>query len=396
MAAPVLTSFGVVCALGSDKQSVLQNALNGDRSGLVRRDDLHLEGSVVVGQARGNLVALDELPLDQRTRNNQLALTALRQIESDVVAAVEKYGADRVGVIIGTSTSGIAEGEMALRERLQTGEFPSWFRYEQQEMNAPARFIADTAGLRGPCYAVSTACSSSARALGSARAMLASNQADAVVVGGVDSLCRLTINGFSALDAMASDACQPFSKNRDGINIGEGAGLFLMQREGSGVRVAGVGASSDAHHMSAPKADGSGAQQAIMQACEQAGIAPADLDYINLHGTGTPLNDSMESNALAGIGADRVAASSTKGMTGHTLGAAGAIECGLCWLLLSAHNNGSRLIPHCWDGVLDPDLVPIQLVTAAQRAPLRYCLSNSFAFGGNNVVVVLAREGDCP
>lgn len=391
MEAPVLTALGIVCALGSDKQSVLKNALNGDRSGLVQRDDLHLDGPVVVGQARGDLVPLSELPLDQRTRNNQLALTALRQIEPEVNAAVQKFGADRVGVIIGTSTSGIAEGEAALRARYQTGKFPGWFRYAQQEMTAPARFIADVAGLRGPCYVVSTACSSSARALGSARAMLASDQVDAVVVGGVDSLCRLTINGFSALEAMAHSYCQPFSKNRDGINIGEGAGLFLMQRAGEGVRVAGVGASSDAHHMSAPKADGSGAQQAIMQACAQAGIAPAELDYINLHGTGTPLNDSMESNALVGIGADQVAASSTKGMTGHTLGAAGAIECGLCWLILSSYNNEHAFIPHCWDGVADPDLAPINLITATQHGRLHYCLSNSFAFGGNNVSVVLAR-----
>lgn len=391
MDAPVLTALGIVCALGSDKQSVLKNALNGDRSGLVQREDLHLDGPVVVGQARGDLLPLSELPLDQRTRNNQLALTALRQIEPEVNAAVQKFGADRVGVIIGTSTSGIAEGEAALRTRYQTGEFPSWFRYAQQEMTAPARFIADVAGLRGPCYVVSTACSSSARALGSARAMLATDQVDAVVVGGVDSLCRLTVNGFSALEAMAQGYCQPFSRNRDGINIGEGAGLFLMQRAGEGVRVAGVGASSDAHHMSAPKADGSGAQQAIMQACEQAGIAPSDLDYINLHGTGTPLNDSMESNALAGIGADQVAASSTKGMTGHTLGAAGAIECGLCWLILSSYNNDNHLIPHCWDGVADPDLAPIQLITTEQHGRLHYCLSNSFAFGGNNVSVLLAR-----
>ncbi|MGX5914735.1 beta-ketoacyl-[acyl-carrier-protein] synthase family protein [Aliidiomarina sp. Khilg15.8] len=387
----MLTAFGVVCALGSDKKTVLANALRGDRSGLVRRDDLHFERPVVVGEARGELVSLDRVPSDQRTRNNQLALTAFTQIEEDVRAVVARVGADRVGVVIGTSTSGIAEGEAALREHHERGEFPSWFRYAQQEMAAPARFIADWAGLTGPCYAVSTACSSSARALGSARAMLLSGLADAVVVGGVDSLCRLTVNGFSALEAMAQDYCQPFSKNRDGINIGEGAGLFLMQREGDGVRLAGVGASSDAHHMSAPKADGSGAQQAILQACEQAGIGPAELDYINLHGTGTPLNDSMESNALAGIGADRVAASSTKGMTGHTLGAAGAIECGLCWLILSPFNQDGCLIPHCWDGVTDPDLAPIQLISRAETTSAHYCLSNSFAFGGNNVSVVLAR-----
>jgi 3-oxoacyl-[acyl-carrier-protein] synthase-1 len=391
MDAPVLTAFGVVCALGSDKETVLRNALRGDRSGLVERSDLHLDGTVVVGEARGELLPLEHLNVDQRTRNNQLALTAFQQIETEVAQAVDEFGADRVGVIIGTSTSGIAEGEAALGVHQQEGEFPPWFRYAQQEMAAPARFIAEVAGLRGPCYAVSTACSSSARALGSARALLLSGQADAVVVGGVDSLCRLTVNGFSALDAMADGLCQPFSKNRDGINIGEGAGLFLMQRQGSGVRLAGVGASSDAHHMSAPKADGSGAQQAIMQACEQAGISPADLDYINLHGTGTPLNDSMESRALVGIGADTVAASSTKGMTGHSLGAAGAIECGLCWLLLSNHNTENLQLPHCWDGVVDPALPPIRLITDPTPTVARYCLSNSFAFGGNNVSVVLAR-----
>lgn len=227
----------------------------------------------------------------------------------------------------------------------------------------------------------------------SARTLLQADLADAVIVGGVDSLCQLTLNGFKSLESISADLCQPFSLNRDGINIGEGAALFLMTKDAVGsVSLLGAGAASDAYHMSAPHPQGRGARKAIEQACWQAGTAPADLDYINLHGTATRLNDSMESHVLNELGALGVPASSTKGMTGHTLGAAGAIEAALCWLALSDLNTGDQLIPHCWDNQPDPELAPLAFVEQGQSRPVRHCLSNSFAFGGNNLALILGRD----
>ena len=225
----------------------------------------------------------------------------------------------------------------------------------------------------------------------SARTLLLADLADAVIVGGVDSLCRLTLNGFHALESTAAGHCQPFSRLRDGINIGEGAALFLLQKDGAGISLYGAGASSDAHHMSAPQPQGEGAMRAIKQALTTAGISAQQLGYINLHGTATPLNDSMESQAMAALGLTDTPASSSKGMTGHTLGAAGAIEAALCWLLLSDYNSGQHLIPHCWDGQADPALPALNLVPAGQQQPVQYCLSNSFAFGGNNVALILGK-----
>ncbi|MDX3774788.1 beta-ketoacyl-[acyl-carrier-protein] synthase family protein [Chromatiaceae bacterium AAb-1] len=393
MTAITLSALGICCALGNNKQQVWQAAVNGSRHGMVWRNDLLSDATpVVVGEVSGNLPSLAAFPAEFHSRNNQLALQALQQMMPQIEQARQRYGQERIAVIIGTSTSGIAEGETALAQYRNSGDFPPSYHYHQQEMQAPARFIARASDVTGPCYAISTACSSSARALMSARSLLLAGIADAVIVGGVDSLCRLTVNGFHALESVAAGFCQPFGLNRDGINIGEGAALFLMEKNTAGIRLMGAAASSDASHMSAPHPEGRGAEQAIISACQQAGISPQQLSYINLHGTATPLNDLMESKVLARIGAAQIPASSTKALTGHTLGAAGAIEAALCWLMLSDYNGNSNIIPHCCDNPPDPALAPVQLATAGMQAPLRYCLSNSFAFGGNNVAVLLGKE----
>ena len=280
------------------------------------------------------------------------------------------------------------------------GALPADYCYAQQEIAAPAIFLAEWLGLSGPAYCLSTACTSSARALLSAQRLLQQGVCDAVLCGGVDSLCRLTLNGFTALEAVAAERCNPFSLNRRGINIGEAAALFVMTRAPLSQAAAGAeppiallggGASSDAHHISAPHPEGLGAQQAMRKALAAAGVAAEEIDYLNLHGTATQHNDAMESLAMQAVFPHGVPCSSTKPLSGHTLGAAGAREAAFCWLTLSAYNRDQRLPPHLWDGQADPQLPRLQLVevhAAAARRPHRL-MSNSFAFGGSNLSLIL-------
>jgi len=219
--------------------------------------------------------------------------------------------------------------------------------------------------------------------------MIAAGFADAVIVGGADSLCAFTIAGFSSLESVSAERCNPFSANRHGINIGEGAALFVLSREPGAVRLAGCGESSDAHHMSAPDPSGQGARMAMMQAVTRAGLRPGDIGYINLHGTATPQNDAMEARVVAELFGDRVPASSTKPLTGHALGAAGAIEAAICWLALT--DAAHRLPGHWWDQAGDPALPKIGLVPpgTTHAGSLHYALTQNFAFGGSNAALVL-------
>ncbi len=345
-----------------------------------------------VGEVDVPLPALAHFATPFHSRNNALLLDALDQIRPAVDAAIERVGAARVAVILGTSTSGIGESECAMPQRLASGHWPAGYHYGQQEIGAPSRFVALASGARGPAWTISTACSSSAKALASAARVLRAGIVDAVIAGGADSLCAFTIGGFSALEAVSAARCNPFSRHREGINIGEGAALFLMTRDTGAVRLAGWGESSDAHHISAPEPSGAGAMAAMREALARAQVDPSQVDYVNLHGTATQQNDAMEARAVAAVLGDRVPVSSTKPLTGHALGAAGAIEAGLCWLSL-AHNPQNLLPPHWWDGCADPELPVLDLVTPGRRAsaPLRYALSNSFAFGGSNAALLLGQ-----
>ncbi len=260
-------------------------------------------------------------------------------------------------------------------------------------MGTAAQFVRLRSGAQGPAWTLSTACSSSAKALASAARLLRAGVVDAVIAGGSDSLCRFTVAGFSALESVSALRCNPFSQHRSGINIGEGAALFLLTREIGPVVLAGWGESSDAHHMSAPDPQGQGAIDALQQALKRADWSPADVDYVNLHGTATDHNDAMESLAVSEVLGTGVPASSTKPLTGHTLGASGAIEAALCWMML-AENPLQRLPPHWWDGAVDEALPALSLVAPGTclARPLRRILSNSFAFGGSNAVLALERR----
>ena len=387
-----LNEMGMVCALGQGRAAVAAALFAAQPGGLSDNDQILPGRTLALGQVQAGLPTLSELPVAMRGRNNALLDLALEEIAPAVAAAVERYGAGRVAVVLGTSTSGIGESEDALRTRATDAQWPPGFDYAQQEMGSAAQFVRQRLGVQGPAWTLSTACSSSAKALMSAARLLRAGIVDAVVAGGGDSLCRFTVAGFSALESVAAARCNPFSRNRNGINIGEGAALFLLTREPGPVALAGWGESSDAHHMSAPDPQALGAIDALQQALDRAGWAPAQVDYVNLHGTATGHNDAMESRAVATVLGQAVPASSTKPLTGHTLGASGAIEAAICWLVL-AQNPERQLPPHWWDGQPDPELPELALVAPGQRlaqAPQRL-LSSSFAFGGSNAVLALER-----
>ena len=391
MTAVFLNELGIVCALGSGRDDVAAALFTGDAPGGLSLSDTFTPGRVLaIGAVTTLLPDLADMPVSLRGRNNALLMQALQEIRPAVEHAISRYGRERVAVVIGTSTSGVGESETAQKYRQEHQSWPNDFTYYQQEMGTPAQFVAHVTGARGPAHVISTACSSSAKALASGARLIKAGLADAVIAGGADSLCAFTIAGFRSLESVSDARCNPFSANRHGINIGEGAALFLMTAEPGPVRLEGWGESSDAHHMSAPDPSGRGAAEVVHQALRRAGLSPADIGYINLHGTATPQNDAMEAKVVAELFGAEIPASSTKPLTGHTLGAAGAIEAALSWLTL-VDNPMGRLPPHWWDQQPDPNLPSLHLVSPGETAakPLRRILSQSFAFGGSNAALLL-------
>ncbi|MGA2411584.1 MAG: beta-ketoacyl-ACP synthase, partial [Candidatus Binataceae bacterium] len=330
-----LNTLGLITPLGCGQAEVARNLFMGSRDGLIERTDLLSDRGVRAGTVPWTLPELPHRLTHLDCRNNRLALAALRQIEDAVKAMAGQYGDHRIAVVMGTSTAGIADGEQALASRLANGAWPSGYRYSRQEMGNLAAFTAAYFELTGPAYTITTACSSSAKALASAQRLIATGVCDAAIAGGADTICRMTLNGFTSMEALARDYCNPFSRNRDGINIGEGAAVFLMSHQPSPIALLGVGESSDAYHVSAPDPEGTGAARAMRRALEHAKLAPQDISYINLHGTATELNDAMEARAVAEVFGGETPCSSTKAMTGHLLGAAGAAEAAFLWLLLA-------------------------------------------------------------
>jgi 3-oxoacyl-[acyl-carrier-protein] synthase-1 len=388
-----LNDVGLLCALGNNKDEVLPRLLAGDRSGLIGSNEFSKQ-AVMVGQINASLPEIPNAYWFYQCRNNQLLLAALEQIRSTVEKMLTQFGKDRIGVVLGTSTSGVRNTELALAYQAQYGKLPADFHYYQQQMGAGADFLAAYLGITGAVYTISTACSSSGKAFASARRLIHLGVCDAVIVGGADSLCSLTINGFAALDALSTDLCKPFGLHRDGINIGEAASLFVLSKEPSEIALLGIGATCDAYHFSAPDPEGSAVLKAMQNALLDASKTTQDIDYLNLHGTATVLNDAMESKAVHSLFGTSVAASSSKGMTGHTLGAAAALELAFCWLLLNQQDSQGRLIPNCNGDVSDPELAPLQLVKQGDclQREIKLCQSNSFAFGGNNLSLIIGRD----
>ena len=323
-------------------------------------------------------------------RNHRLAWLALEDagFQRGVAAARQRHGAHRVGLVLGTSTSGIGRTEAAYATRRAQGAWPADFDWRRtHSVDALARFSAERLGLQGPMAVVSTACSSSAKAFLLARRWIRAGLVDAAVVGGVDSLCLSTLHGFHALQLLSEDICRPFDANRNGISIGEAAGYALMEPEPAAVELTGGGESSDAWHMSTPHPEGRGAQAAMSTALAEAGLTPGDVGWVNAHGTATPANDRSESAALAALfGARGVPVSSTKGITGHALAAAGIVEAIvtvqalLQQALPPSANIGSP------DATLEADVV-----LQPRAARLRHAMSNSFGFGGSNCALLFSQ-----
>ena len=390
-----LRDCGIVAPLGRGKAAVARALFEGRRDALVIDETLIPDRPVYVGAVTGELPALPDSLAQFDSRNNRLMLAALIEIRETIEQAIERYGRDRVAVILGTSTSGIGDGEEALATYRRTGAWPNRFHYHQQETSSLSEFAARWLNVTGPAYTVATACSSSAKVFTSARRLINAGLADAAVVGGADTLCRMTLNGFNALEALSKGLCNPFSVRRDGINIGEGASAFLIDREPGAIQLLGAGETSDAHHPTAPDPQGKGAQAAMRQALADASLSPSDIAYVNLHGTATPLNDAMEGAAVHQVFGPRVACSSTKAMTGHMLGATGGCEAAFLWLTLNpAINPAGLLPPHLWDGEADPAIPRLNLIDVGTRMPNSdqvAMLSNTFGFGGSNAALVIGR-----
>jgi len=397
MKALALTSFTATSCIGRGVEATLA-ALRERRTGLKRCafETVTLEAFV------GEVAGVDEAPLppglrEYECRNNRLAQLGLVQdgFAEAVRRSARRHGRERVGVFLGTSTSGILETELAYRRRdPASGALPAEFRYRGAHNTfSLAAFARAALELAGPAVVISSACSSSAKAFASARRAIEAGLIDAALVGGVDSLCLTTLYGFHSLQLVSRGPCRPFDLARDGISIGEAAAFALLEPagaslDGDAVLLLGVGESSDAYHMSAPHPEGRGARAAMLAALETAALDPSDIEYINLHGTGTPSNDEAESRAVSGVLGTQVPASSTKGATGHTLGAAGALEAVICALalrhgLMPAGVNTNEV---------DPALA-VHYLLENRAAPLARVMSNSFGFGGSNCCLILGRAG---
>ena len=384
-----ITAQAAVNGLGANTADVLR-ALDDGVSGL-RPPTFRLPFPTVVGEVPGPLPSLPESHASYACRQAEVGLIAFREIEPAVRAAVERWGSDRVAILAGTSTGGLHATERAYDAWRNTQEVPGDYVYERQhDFNAVVDFLADVAGIEGPAYTISTACSSSGKTHASALRLIDADVVDAVVVGGIDTLCQMTLRGFRSLGVLSSFPCRPFGKDREGINIGEGAAFQLIERDGqSDAWLLGAGESADAYHMSSPHPEGAGAVAAMQRAMANIGLAPDDIDYVNAHGTSTLHNDRAESIAIHTLLGERVPVTSTKGFTGHTLGAAAATEA-----VFAVHALRTGRVPATLGAPpVDPD-VRCNIVCEPYEAKLRYVLSNSFAFGGSNVSLLFGPPPD--
>jgi 3-oxoacyl-[acyl-carrier-protein] synthase-1 len=391
----LLSHFSIVTGLGVGLGATL-DALKAGRSGLRPQC---FAGALETWV--GKVEALDDSHLNGELtrfdcRNNRLAALALAQDGfPDAVAALrEKYGPERIGIFLGTSTSGIEQTELAYRRRdAETGRLPPDFHYaETHNTFSLARLTARVLRITGPAVVVSAACATTAKAFGNAARMIAAGVCDAAIVGGADTLCSTTLYGFHSLDVISRQPCRPFDSTRDGLSVGEAAGFVIVERaagadlSSDSVLLRGFGESSDAHHMSSPHPEGVGARLAMERALVSAGLAPDDIDYVNVHGTATPVGDAAEDRALVDLFGRRTPCSSTKGYTGHTLGAAGIVEAVIS--ALAIRHNFMPGSAHTEE--VDPTLRS-RYLTKTRSAQVNRAMSNSFGFGGSNCSLILER-----
>lgn len=395
MTPAAISAYTLVSALGDGCAPTLA-ALREGRSGLAARPWETVRLETWLGEVAGlDSTALPAPLVAHDCRNNRLAWRGLQAdgFAARVASARERHGAARIGVFVGTSTSGILQTELAYRDRDPAdGALPAGFLYPStHNTGSVGAFVREALGLAGPGFVVSTACSSSAKVFGHAARMLDLGLIDAAVVGGVDSLCLTTLYGFNSLELLSPEICRPWDAGRRGLSIGEAAAFALLEREGAATaqaRLLGVGESSDGHHISSPHPEGAGAIDAIRMALAQAGLDASDVDYLNLHGTATPGNDAAEDVAVSTVFGTGLPCSSTKGATGHTLGAAGAVEAAIVMLGLQ-----HGLMPGGLNRREPDPALKLRYLDASVEAPVRVVASNSFGFGGSNACLVFGAAG---
>jgi 3-oxoacyl-[acyl-carrier-protein] synthase-1 len=385
-----ITDHTLASALGVGRAATLA-ALREGRSGLAQKRFETCPLDTWIGEVDGvDAQRLPDALLRYDCRNHRLAWMGLQAdgFAASVGRAAERHGPQRIGVFLGTSTSGILSTEQAYRRRdPASGALPSDFRYATTHSTGSlAAFVRDALALQGPAFVISTACSSSAKAYGNAARMIDLGLIDAAVVGGVDSLCMTILHGFNSLELLSPEVCRPWDATRRGLSLGEGAAFALLERDAAEAEawLLGVGESSDGHHMSSPHPEGAGAAEAMRSALAQAGLQPQQVDYLNLHGTATQNNDAAEDAAVCAVFGDALPCSSTKGATGHTLGAAGGVEAGIAMLAL---RHG--LMPGGLNRIAPDPALRARYLDAPVDARLNVVASNSFGFGGSNACLVL-------
>ncbi len=387
----IITASSMVNALGRGKKATL-DALQNKRSGL--QPAKNLEFSTWLGQVEG----VDDYPLEQalkifHCRNNQLAKLTLDmdKFREAIDIAKNKYGDDRIGVFLGSSTSGSEETEKAYQNRDENGDLPRNYSFKHTDnFSSLLDYTQQSLGLTGVGQVISTACSSSAKVFAAAHRHIEAGFCDAAIVGGVDTITQISTYGFNSLQLTSTEPCRPCDEKRDGISIGEAGGFALLETTESvksltGVTLKGYGESSDAYHMSTPHPEGHGAADAMQQALINAGLTVSDIDYINMHGTATPSNDAAEDNAITSIFGTHTPCSSTKGWTGHTLGAAGITEALICLLVLKEQFLPANLNLTTLDHSLSSHIL---LDNSKPEQPIKYVISNSFGFGGSNCSLI--------
>lgn len=375
-----INAYSSISNLGRNIEEMFANALKKDADFLTIDENIIKGTPFYFGKIKTPLKPISDEKYALRC--NSILLNCLEQIEPEVQNAIKTCGKDRIGVVIGTTNSGVDEFE-------KSGDI------DHSQIGNPAGFLHKYLGLSGYYSGVSTACTSGIKAFSTAQKLLENNVCDAVIAGACDALCKMPVFGFHSLEVLSGSPSIPFSKNRNGINIGEGGALFLLEKakKPHSIKLCATGETSDAYHCATPDPDGIQASKAIEIALKNAKLAPEQIDYINLHGTGTQSNDLMEANAVFRVFGASVAASSTKSLTGHCLGASAGVESALCCAMLDLRiNKGKNLLPHRFDGVYDDSLPEISLVKYGQKSKrLDYILCNAFGFGGSNAVAIFGR-----
>ncbi len=373
-----ITGYDAVCNLGANTDEIYQNAIDGNNNFFETDRETAPDYELRLGEIRVKLPEIEEEKY--KTRCNSAILYVLNLLEPKIKELKKKYKNSDIAVICATTNTGV-------------DEFAKTGKREFAALSHPAEFIKDYLNLKNIALSVSTACSSGNKAFGVADNLISSGTSKAAIVVGVDTISKLPLYGFSSLEILASKPTNPESKNYTGINIGEGCAIFIVEEKKSakGIDVLALGENSDVYHPTTPNPEGVEAKECILEALKNANLSPNDIDYINLHGTGTFANDLMETTAINEIFGTQTPSSSTKVLTGHCLGAAASIETVLCCHLLN--NFSGKLFPHIYDGEYNPDLKPIKLVKKNEIfKKCNICLSNSFGFGGNNAIIIIGKN----